>query len=142
MIQRIMDRDRLLAIIVSGDCREAGINFLTADDQPLQLALATHSKSHVIRPHVHTPSPREVRDTQEVLIIRKGRMRVDFYDDTRAYLESRILEEGDIILLAAGGHGFEALEEVEFVEVKTGPYQGDKDKRRFDPVPSEKVNLK
>jgi hypothetical protein len=33
--------------------------------------------------------------------------------------------------LASGGHGFEALEELEMVEVKQGPYVGDKDKTRF-----------
>ena len=46
---------------------------------------------------------------------------MDFFTSDQRYLESRILEAGDVILLASGGHGFEVLEEVEMVEVKQGP---------------------
>jgi hypothetical protein len=43
-----------------------------------------------------------------------------------------VLEGGDVILLASGGHGFEVLEEIEMIEVKQGPYAGDQDKTRFN----------
>jgi mannose-6-phosphate isomerase-like protein (cupin superfamily) len=76
--------------------------------------------------------PREVHYTQEVLFIRRGVLRVDFYDDRQNYLESRTLHGGDTILLASGGHGFEVLEEVEMIEVKQGPYAGEHDKIRFE----------
>ena len=56
---------------------------------------------------------------------------MDFYDSDQCYLESRILEAGDVILLATGGHGFEVLEEIEMIEVKQGPYAGEVDKTRF-----------
>jgi hypothetical protein len=39
-----------------------------------------------------------------------------------------------VILLAHGGHGFEMIEETEIIEVKQGPYAGDMDKVRFEPV--------
>ena len=70
--------------------------------------------------------------------MRKGRVRIDFFDDSRRHLESRILSPGDIILLATGGHGFEVLEDCEMIEVKQGPYAGDRDKTVFDgTVPAE-----
>jgi len=78
---------------------------------------------------------RKVTLTQEVLFIKSGVVRVDFYDDNRNYLESRVLEQGDVILLAAGGHGFEMLEQAEIIEVKQGPYCGDQDKVRFSHTP-------
>ena len=84
-------------------------------------------------------SPDLVHYTQEVLFIRKGRLRVDFYDEKREYLESRELGSGDVILLIAGGHGFEVLEEVEMIEVKQGPYVGEGDKTRFSGISSEQV---
>lgn len=74
--------------------------------------------NYVIAPHVHNVLVREVQYTQEVLFIKSGRVRVDFYDDDKNYLESRILNQGDVILLAHGGHGFEMLEESEIIEVK------------------------
>ena len=83
---------------------------------------------------MHNAVVREVQFTKEVLFIRSGRLRVDFYDESKTYLESRILEGGDVILLAHGGHGFEMLEDTEIVEVKQGPYAGEGDKTRFEGI--------
>jgi len=140
MIEEIRHRETLLAIIVSHRFKKDGIHFFTPDDLSQQLAYMRHPVGKKIDPHVHNPVPREVHYTQEVLFIREGKLRVDFYDDQQSYLESRILEGGDTILLATGGHGFEVLENLEMVEVKQGPYAGDQDKTRFEAV--EKCLLK
>lgn len=91
---------------------------------------------------MHNPIKREVEYTKEVLIIKRGVIRVDFYSDEQSYLRSTTLRAGDIILLAYGGHGFEILEEAEIVEVKQGPYAGDLDKTRFEPVAADKITYK
>jgi len=134
MIETISIDKQVLAIIISPRFREPGIHFFTPDDSPQQLAYMHHPVGKEILPHVHNPVPREILFTQEVLFIKNGKLRIDFYDDSQNYLESRILEAGDTILLASGGHGFEVLEELEMIEVKQGPYVGDKDKIRFSPV--------
>ena len=85
--------------------------------------------------------PRTITLTQEVLFIRRGKVRVDIYSDRQVYLESRILGEGDVILLSSGGHGFEALEELEMIEVKQGPYAGGRDKTRFSAPKLAKILL-
>lgn len=99
-------------------------------------------EGYKILPHIHNPVIREVIWTQEVLFIKSGKVRVDFYDENKNYLESRILQKGDIILLAGGGYGFEMLEESEMIEVKQGPCCGDKDKTWFEAVSPKLVNLK
>jgi len=134
MLETITNGEQLLAIIVSHRFSEPGIHFFTADNLSQQLAYMRHPVGKEIPPHVHNPVPREVLFTQEVLFIKRGKLRVDFYDDNRTYLESRILETGDTILLATGGHGFEVLEELEMIEVKQGPYAGEQDKTRFAAV--------
>ena len=111
---------------------EPGIKFLTPDEFSQQLAFMKHPAGKVIKAHVHNPVSREVFFTKEVLFIRKGKLRVDFFTNDREYIESRILETGDVILLSEGGHGFEILEETEMIEVKQGPYAGEQDKTRFD----------
>ena len=75
--------------------------------------------------------------TQEVLIIKSGVLQVDFYTDSRKYIESYILKSGDIIILISGGHGFKVLEELEMFEVKQGPYMEGNDKIRFESVIEE-----
>lgn len=112
-----------------------GVNFVTPDDYSLQLGYMLHPAGKVIEPHIHHEVERHITLTQEVLFIRRGKVRVDFYSDQRQFLESRVLCAGDIILLASDGHGFEALEDLEMVEVKQGPYVGGRDKVRFSPPP-------
>lgn len=139
MLEEIRDRGELLAIIVRSAYDKPGISFFTPNDLSQQLAYMRHPAGKAIAPHVHNPVSRQVHYTQEVLFIKRGRLRVDFYDSSRCYLRSRILEAGDVILLATGGHGFEVLEEIEMIEVKQGPYAGESDKTRFDGVPPELV---
>jgi mannose-6-phosphate isomerase-like protein (cupin superfamily) len=142
MIETLESGGQLLAVIVSGRFREPGIHFFTPNDLSQQLAYMRHPAGKVIDPHVHNPVSRNVHYTQEVLLIKRGKLRVDFYDDAQTYLESRVLEEGDVILLATGGHGFEVLEEVEMIEVKQGPYAGDQDKTRFTGVSLDRITVK
>jgi mannose-6-phosphate isomerase-like protein (cupin superfamily) len=142
MVETLKSGDQLLAIIISGKFREPGIHFFTSNDLSQQLAYMRHPAGKVIDPHVHNPVSRNVHFTQEVLLIKSGKLRVDFYNDDQEYLESRILEAGDVILLATGGHGFEVVEEVEMIEVKQGPYAGDQDKTRFTGVAAERILLK
>jgi mannose-6-phosphate isomerase-like protein (cupin superfamily) len=83
-----------------------------------------------------------VQFTKEVLFIKSGKVRVDFFDEDQIYLESRVLHQGDVILLAFGGHGFEMLEPCEMIEVKQGPYAGEGDKTRFEPIAADMIRLK
>lgn len=131
MIEEIKHNNELLSIIIRNNYKKDGISFFTPDDFSQQLAYMSHKTGKIIDPHIHNPVTREVRFTQEVLVIKKGKLRVDFYDDEQNYLESRELLEGDVILLASGGHGFHVIEDIEMIEIKQGPYAGDKDKTRF-----------
>ena len=131
MFEEIIHNKELLAIIVSSTFNKEGIHFFTPGDFSQQLAYMKHPTGKIIDPHVHNPVKREVHYTQEVLFIRQGKLRVDFYEEKQTYIESRVLESGDVILLIKGGHGFKVLEDVEMFEVKQGPYAGDKDKTRF-----------
>ena len=141
MVETISEGGKTLAIIVSHRFNKEGIHFFTPDDFSQQLAYIHHPTGKEIPPHVHNPVAREVSYTQEVLVMKKGKMQVDFYDDQRNYLKSRILEAGDVILLATGGHGFTVLEEIEMIEVKQGPYAGDMDKTRFEKAEAVEINF-
>ena len=141
MIEKITNQEQLLAIIISHRFNESGIHFFTPNELSQQLAYMHHPTGKVIQPHVHNPVIREVTYTQEVLFIKSGKLRVDFYNDQQEYLDSRILEAGDVILLVTGGHGFEVLEEIEMIEVKQGPYVGEQDKTRFVGITAEEAKI-
>lgn len=140
MIEEIKHNNCLLSIIIRKEFHKPGISFFTPDDFSQQLAYMSHPAGKIIRPHVHNPVPREIQYTQEILFLKKGKLRVDFYDDGKKYLESRVLVSGDIILLATGGHGFEVLEDIEMIEVKQGPYAGEQDKTKFDGIMANNIS--
>lgn len=141
MIERIEYQKLLLSVIIRSNYQKEGIEFFTPNDYSQQLGYMNRPAGYIIEPHVHNLVQRNVDLTQEVLYVKSGKVRVDFYNDEKEYIESRILHGGDIILLAHGGHGFEMLERSEMIEVKQGPYCGDADKVRFDPVVKSKVKL-
>ena len=131
MIEEITFNDTILAIIVFNNFHCEGIKFFTPDSFSQQLGYMNRPKGYIIDPHLHLPVKRQVFYTNEVLFIKTGKVKVDFYDNDKNFIDSRILMTGDIILLIKGGHGFEMLENSEIIEVKQGPYAQDKDKERF-----------
>lgn len=141
MIKHITYHNKLLALILPANFDKPGINFLTPDNLSQQLAYMRHASGKVIPPHTHNSVIREVQYTQEVLFIKKGKLRVDFYNQEQEYLESHILEAGDVLLLVTGGHGFEVLEEIEMIEVKQGPYVGEHDRTRFVGINAAEVKI-
>jgi hypothetical protein len=142
MIERILNADKELALIIRRSFKKDGIEFFTPGSYSQQIGYMKRSSGYTIPPHVHNPVVREVQYTKEVLFIRSGLVRVDFYSDEQEYLESAVLEAGDVILLAFGGHGFEMLEESEIIEVKQGPYAGESDKTRFNAIDKERIIMR
>ena len=141
-VETIRHSETTYAIIVRAEYDRCGVHFFSPSEFSQQLGYMRHPTGQVIEPHVHNAVTREVLITKEVLFIRKGRLRVDFYTEQSQYLESRILRAGDVILLSQGGHGFQVLEEVEMFEVKQGPYTGDQDKTRITGVDETRVVIR
>ncbi len=138
-MQIVKKKNKIVAMIIRNNYTCEGVDFVTPNEYSQQVAYMHHPAGKVIDAHVHNLVHRDIVLTQEVLFIKKGKLRVDFYDDYEDYLESTILETGDTILLVSGGHGFTVLEETEMIEVKQGPYSGEADKTRFAGIREDEV---
>jgi len=139
MVEYIKKDGETLSVIIRASYRKDGIEFFTPGYFSQQLGYMNRKKGYEIPPHTHNLVERKVHLTQEVLYVKSGKVRVDFYDDDQNYLESRVVERGDVILLASGGHGFQMLEDSEMIEVKQGPYCGDEDKVRFSSIENHQI---
>ena len=143
MIQKIINKKKLLALIVKGNYRsKKGITFFTPNESTQQFGYMKHKKKYLIKPHLHKKRLTKIFFTTEVILILKGILRVDFYDVSKKYLFSKILKEKDIIMLVSGGHGFKILKDIEMIEIKQGPYSLSKDKIKFDSVSDKKIKFK
>ena len=138
-IEYIFEDDKLLAIILRTSFHKEGIDFFTPSDFSQQLGYMNRCKGYKIQPHIHNKVERTIDYTQEVLFIKSGLVRVDFYKTDKTYYKSKLLNTGDVILLSFGGHGFEMLEDSEIIEVKQGPFAGNIDKSRFKFVSQNKL---
>jgi hypothetical protein len=143
MIEKILHKKRLFALIVRGRFRKkSGINFFTSKESTQQFGFMKHKKNHIIKPHKHNKRLTRVLRTTEVILLLKGTLRVDFYNDKYKYLFSKKINERDIIMLIHGGHGFKVLKNVEMIEVKQGPYSLASDKIKFKTVDEKKIKFK
>jgi len=134
MIEKISSNELTLAFVLRADLKETvGTEFLTPDNLNLQLAQMKFSKGHSIAPHIHKNVVRNIEGTAEALIIKSGKVRVNFYDLSKNFIRDTVISAGDIILLFQGGHGFEVIEDSEFYEIKQGPFLGTGvDKEKFE----------
>lgn len=131
-VETIVDGKQTIALIVRAGFDKPGLHFFTPPSFSQQLAVMRHPAGKRIAAHSHKAVSRRVLRTQEVLLVRKGKVRVTLYSAKRERLCARVLSAGDLILLCGGGHGFQMLEETTMVEIKQGPYAGDKDKVVFE----------
>ena len=143
MIEKIIYKKKLLALIVREKYRNRkGITFFTPNESTQQFGYMKHKKKHIIKPHLHKKRVTKISYTTEVILILKGKLRVDFYYNYKKYLFSKILKEKDIIMLVHGGHGFKVLKNIEMLEIKQGPYSLTKDKIKFEEVNEKKIRIK
>lgn len=120
--EEIKYNGKLIAIIVRSNYTLNKVVFFSPPDFSQQLGYLPHKKGSIIKSHIHKKIDRKVTLTQEVLFIKKGRILVNLYTEDKKHIASRELSTGDVIFLCSGGHGFKALEDIEMIEVKQGPY--------------------
>ena len=143
MIEKIFHKKKIFALIVRRKFRKkSGINFFTPKESTQQFGYMKHKKNYLIMPHKHNKRLTKILRTTEVIIIFKGILRVDFYNDKKKYLFSKKIYAGDIIMLVNGGHGFKVLKDVEMLEVKQGPYILSSDKTKFNKIDEKKIRIK
>ena len=143
MIQKIFDKKKLIALIIKPkNIKKKGPNFITPNNFTQQLGVINYPTNHFIPAHTHKKYLRKVSRTSEVLIINKGILRTDFYNNKKKYMFSKLLKKGDIIFLHESHHGFKVIKDCSIIEIKQGPYLRLADKVLFKKVDEKKIKYK
>ena len=143
MIEKIFNQKKLYALIVRNSYKKKkGVSFFTDKNATQQFGYMNHKKDYIILPHRHNKRQSKILLTTEVIIILKGILRVDFYNNKKKYLFSKKLYANDLIMLSNGGHGFKVLKDTQMIEVKQGPYSLSMDKVKFEKVNENKIKIK
>ena len=143
MIKEIIHKNKLYALVIKETYQDKkGISFFTKNADNQQIGFMSHPKNYLIKPHKHQKRETKIFITSEVIILQKGKLRVDFYDTKKKYLFSIIVKKNQIIMLVHGGHGFKVLEPVKMLEIKQGPFVSNKDKIKFDKIDEKEIKIK
>jgi hypothetical protein len=130
-IEHVTWNGQFIATILRQDFRPDQTTFITPDAYYQQTGLVVYPAGGVIKRHLHLPLQRHLIGTPEAILVRVGSVEVDLVGLDRTPLGTWVLKQGDLIILAGGGHGFRCLENTILLEVKQGPYTGLKEKEFF-----------
>lgn len=138
-VKRIEHNNKILAIVISQSIfqemsqQNKELEFVTPNEFPFQIGAHNWNSGKVIKEHFHLPFDKlENFPVQEFFYVVSGRVRIDLYDEREndAKVSEIIVATGDAIVLNTG-HGMEALEPSQLVELKQGPYRGRELEKRF-----------
>ena len=81
MIKEIIHKKKLYALVIKETYQDKkGISFFTRNNANQQIGFMSHPKNYLIKPHKHQKRETKIFITSEVIILQKGKIRVDFYD--------------------------------------------------------------
>lgn len=130
-IECVTSDSNMIAQIIRAEFEPTETQFMTPDDFNHQVGFIVYPRGGRVARHRHKRIERRIVGTSEVIVIRKGSCVVDLYNDDQALVATRELRQGDIIIMVSGGHGFRAIEDTVFLEIKQGPYTGVEEKECF-----------
>lgn len=141
MSVNLMSKHRLVASVFGsslGEYVKSGTNFVTSPDQSIQVGILHKAQGEKVSTHQHRPTVKNVTGCQEVIIVTKGQMKVDVYSPENEFIASLIISPNQIFVQYMGGHSFEVMEDVQFIEIKQGPHCPE-DKIYFNPMDHENM---
>ncbi|HEY6245966.1 MAG TPA: hypothetical protein VIX17_18595 [Pyrinomonadaceae bacterium] len=89
-----------------------------------QFGLLAHEAGFVEAAHYHKPIERTISDLQQMFVVQRGVVAVDFFDEQGNRFQEVILRAGDGIVLIHGIHSVRVLEDMQCISVKQGPFLG------------------
>ena len=99
-------------------------HFFSPAESSMQFGLLAHGAGFVEPPHVHADIERRIFGLQQMFVVQRGVVAVDFFDAEGGKIGEVILKKGDAILLVDGAHSLRVLEDMQCVSVKQGPFLG------------------
>jgi len=129
---KIFDNDNnLLSIVIRAKDINEGRNFITDDEEEMQVASFNFTEETIIENHIHLNQERKILTTPEVIFVVEGRIKALLFDESLNLIKEIKLIAGDTIAFLRGGHGLIIEKGSKFVEAKQGPYSEEIDKKRF-----------
>lgn len=132
-VTEIKSGDIVLARVIPAGSWNQGLGFYSDDKDFIQVGTWKYDSGKELLAHIHNEVERSITHTQEVIYIRKGKIRAKIFNPDRTFNQEIIAGEGDTLIMLHGGHSYSIIEDdTQVIEVKNGPYLGPEiDRERF-----------
>lgn len=126
MAYETVERDGVLyAEVIWAGTTVPKTRFFSKSESSLQFGLLAHEAGFVEPAHYHHPVKREINDLQQMLVVQRGVLAIDFYTPEGGKFREIVLRAGDAVNLVHGAHAVRVIEDMQCVSVKQGPFLGD-----------------
>lgn len=98
--------------------------FFSPAESSFQFGLLAHEAGFVEPPHYHKPISRVIDDLQQMFVVQRGVVAVEFFDEDGKLFRQVVLHAGDGIVLIHGTHAVRVIEDMQCISVKQGPFLG------------------
>lgn len=123
----IKHKGEIIAYVFRKNLNVKGTKFLTPDESTLQVGLLEHTSGTEIKAHLHpTEKKHKISISEEFLFVERGQIMVSLFSEKWKPVKKVTLSKGDSILMLKGGHGVKVLKKCRVIEVKQGPFLGNK----------------
>jgi hypothetical protein len=119
-----LDGIRYAEIIWAGT-QVAKTRFFSAPESSFQFGLLAHQSGYQEPPHYHGEIKRAISDLQQMFVVQRGKVAVQFFAGDGTLFREVVLGPGDAINLVHGVHAIRILEDMQCISVKQGPFLGD-----------------
>lgn len=123
-IEVIEHNRRRYAEVIRASASIEKTRFFSPDSSSMQFGLLAHDAGFIEEPHYHAPIERTILDLQQMFVVQRGVVAVDFFTPEGELFRDVILRPGDAILLVDGAHSVRVLEKMQCISVKQGPFLG------------------
>ncbi len=131
-LEYIKDKNgNMLSIIIRSGYEVKKSHFINSEKDLQNVGFFRYAKNHIVKPHYHPEVERTIYGTPEVVVLKKGKVKLIIYDNNQEFIGEYVINKGDIFLLISGGHSEEMLEDTDVFVVKQGPYIEENDKIPF-----------
>ena len=124
--ERIEREGTLFAEVIWAGTTVEKSRFFSEAGSSLQFGLLAHEAGFVEPAHYHHPIKREISDLQQMFVVQRGVVAVEFYSADGVKFHEVVLRAGDAINIVDGVHAVRVIEDMQCVSVKQGPFFGDK----------------
>ncbi len=126
LVEYIEYKKEKYAVVVRSNYVNKPIDFFTDNDNEFQMGMFTRDTGYRVEPHKHICDPFKIHLVQEFILVKNGKLKMEFFSSKGEKYNETILNEGDSVLTIKGGHSIIFLEKSSILEIKQGPYEENK----------------